>query len=66
MTDTDELMHKDCGMLVNNAMNWTVLLEIFDDRSSGKATVLTSQLPIAHYYALIGGTKILEAMLTGP
>ena len=51
-------------MLVNDAMNRTVLLEIFDDRFSGKATVFTSQLPIAHYYALIGGTKILEAMLS--
>lgn len=51
-------------MLVNNAMNRTVLLEIIDDRSSGKATVFTSQLPIENYNAMIGCTEILEAMLS--
>ena len=59
-------MFKDDDIKVPNAKNQIVLQEIIDDRSSGKAFVFTSQLPIAHCHDLIVDSKILEAILTGP
>jgi DDE domain/IstB-like ATP binding protein len=39
------------------------LLEMIDDRSAGKATIVTSQLPIEHWHGWIGDETIADAML---
>ena len=39
------------------------LLEIIDDRSASKATIITSQLPIDHWHAWIGDVTIADAIL---
>ncbi|NNN12973.1 MAG: ATP-binding protein, partial [Acidimicrobiaceae bacterium] len=39
------------------------LLEIIDDRSANRATIITSQLPIEHWLAWIGDATIADAIL---
>ena len=39
------------------------LLEIIDDRTANKATIITSQLPIEHWHAWIGDATMADAML---
>jgi hypothetical protein len=36
---------------------------MFDDRSAGKATVVTRQLPIEHWHGWIGDETLADAML---
>jgi DNA replication protein DnaC len=46
-----------------DAMVRNDLLEMIDDRSAGKATIVTSQLPIEHWHGWIGDETIADAML---
>jgi hypothetical protein len=39
------------------------LLEIIDDRSGTRATIVTSQLPVEHWHAWIGDQTIADATL---
>lgn len=39
------------------------LLELTDDRSTSKAAITTSQLPIEHWHAWIGNATIANAIL---
>ena len=39
------------------------LLEIIDDRTSSRATIITSQLPIEHWHEWIGDPTVADAML---
>jgi hypothetical protein len=46
-----------------DAMVRNDLLEMIDDRSAGKATIVTSQLPIERWHGWIGDETIADAML---
>lgn len=39
------------------------LLEMIDDRTGHKATIITSQLPVEHWHAWIDDTTIADAIL---
>lgn len=39
------------------------LLEIIDDRAGNKAPIITSQLPIEHWYAWVDDATIADAIL---
>ncbi len=39
------------------------LLEILDDRHGRKSTVVTSQLPVAHWHDAIGDPTLADAIL---
>jgi DNA replication protein DnaC len=39
------------------------LLEVLDDRSSGKATIVTSQLPVQHWHEYLAEPTIADAIL---
>ncbi|ERJ32883.1 Mobile element protein [Burkholderia sp. AU4i] len=59
----DVLLLDDWGMAPLDAMVRNDLLEMIDDRSAGKATIITSQLPIEHWHGWIGDETIADAML---
>ncbi|MPZ45220.1 MAG: hypothetical protein GEV05_17855 [Betaproteobacteria bacterium] len=41
----------------------TDLLEVLDDRTSGKATLITSQLPVEHWYEYLNDPTLADAIL---
>jgi DNA replication protein DnaC len=53
----------DWEMAPVDAMVRNDLLDMIDDRSAGKATIVTSQLPIEHWHGWIGDETIADAML---
>jgi len=36
---------------------------VLDDRTSGKATLITSQLPVEHWYAYLNDATLADAIL---
>ena len=60
---TDVLILDDWGMGALDSMTRSDLLEIIDDRSGSKATIITSQLPVEHWHAWIGDATIADAIL---
>jgi len=48
LAKTDVLLLDDWGMSGIDSQTRADLLEIIDDRAGNKATIITSQLPIAH------------------
>ena len=40
-----------------------ILLEIIEDRHGRKSTILSSQLPVAKWYEIIGESTIADAIL---
>jgi hypothetical protein len=52
---TDVLVLEDWGMSGIDTQPRADLLEIIDDRAASKATIITSQLPIEHWHACMGG-----------
>ncbi len=63
LVKTDVLVLDYWGMTRLDAQTRADLLGIIDDRSSSKATVITSQLPIEHWHAWINDATIADAML---
>ena len=63
LAKTDVLLLDDWGMAAMDAQTRADLLEIIDDRSANKATIITSQLPIEHWHAWIGDATIADAIL---
>lgn len=41
----------------------TDLLELLDDRTTGKATLITSQLPVEHWYTYLNDPTLADAIL---
>ena len=39
------------------------LLEVLDDRSGGKSTIITSQLPVEHWHEYLGDPTLADAIL---
>lgn len=63
LAKTDVLLIDDWGMVGIDSQTRADLLEIIDDRSANKATIITSQLPIEHWHAWIGDATIADAIL---
>ena len=63
LAKTDVLLLDDWGMSGLDASTRADLLEIIDDRSANKATIITSQLPIEHWHAWVGDATIADAIL---
>ena len=63
LAKTDVLLLDDWGMTGLDAYTRADLLEIIDDRSANKATIITSQLPIKHWHAWVGDATIADALL---
>ena len=59
----DLLILDDFGLqpLVNTAR--MILLEIIEDRHGRKATIISSQLPVAKWYEVIGDSTVADAIL---
>jgi len=60
---TNVLLLDDWGVASLDAMVRNDLLEMIDDRSAGKATIVTSQLPIELWHGWIGDETIADAVL---
>ncbi len=63
LAKTDVLILDDWGMGGLDSMTRSDLLEIIDDRSASKATIITSQLPVEHWHAWLGDATIADAIL---
>jgi DNA replication protein DnaC len=63
LAKTEILVLDDWGMAGIDEQTRADLLEIIDDRSACKATIITSQLPIEHWHAWIGDATIADAIL---
>ncbi|MBW8072307.1 MAG: AAA family ATPase [Ferrovum sp.] len=63
LAKVDVLLLDDFGMGGIDSTTRSDLLEIIDDRSTSRSTILTSQLPIEHWHAWIGDATIADALL---
>lgn len=54
LAQTDVLLLDDWGMAALDVQARSDLLEIIDDWTASKATIITSQLPIEHWHAWVG------------
>jgi len=59
----DLLILDDFGLQTLDASNRSVLMEIVEDRHGNRSTIITSQLPVAQWYELIGEQTIADAIL---
>lgn len=59
----DVLVLDDWGMGAIDSATRSDLLEIIDDRSATRATIITGQLPIENWHAWIGDATIADAVL---
>ena len=59
----DVLILDDWGMTPLDQAARHDLLEVIDDRSVGKSTIITSQLPIDHWHAWLNDPTIADAIL---
>ncbi len=59
----DLLILDDWGLEPLNAQQRSDLLELIDARYDHKSTLITSQLPIAHWYEMIGESTHADAIL---
>jgi DNA replication protein DnaC len=65
LAKTDVVILDDWALTSIDAATRGDLLEIIDDRAghAGKATILTTQLPVEHWHAWIGDATIADAIL---
>ena len=63
LKNTNVLVLDDWGLAAMDAQTRADLMEIIDDRSSQRATIITSQLPIEHWHEWIGDQTMADAML---
>jgi DNA replication protein DnaC len=59
----DLLILDDFGLQPLDASNRSVLMEIIEDRHGNHSTIITSQLPVAQWYEVIGEQTIADAIL---
>ena len=59
----DLLILDDFGLQPLDASNRSVLMEIVEDRHGNRSTIITSQLPVAQWYEVIGEQTIADAIL---
>ena len=59
----DLLILDDWGLKPLTAPDRNDLLEILDDRAGVRATLLTSQMPVAHWHEYLGDPQLADAIL---
>lgn len=59
----DLLILDDFGLQPFDSVSRMLLMEIFEDRHGNRATIVTSQLPVAQWYDIIGEQTIADAIL---
>jgi DNA replication protein DnaC len=60
---TDLLLLDDWGLAPIGQSERNDLLELLDDRTTGKATLITSQVPVEHWYAYLNDPTLADAIL---
>lgn len=60
---TDLLILDDWGIAPIGQLERTDLLELLDDRTTGKATLITSQLPVDNWYGYLNDPTLADAIL---
>lgn len=63
LAKTDVLVLDDWGTGAIDAATRADLLEIIDDRTGLRATVITHQLPVEHWHAWLGDPTVADAIL---
>ncbi|HEY5370791.1 MAG TPA: ATP-binding protein [Hanamia sp.] len=59
----DLLILDDFGLASLDSEARLILLEIIEDRHNRKSTIISSQLPVASWYEVIGESTIADAIL---
>ena len=59
----DLLILDDWGLAPIGQSERNDLLELLDDRTTGKATLITSQVPVEHWYAYLNDPTLADAIL---
>lgn len=59
----DVLILDEWGLAVLTDQHRRDLLEILDDRYNLRATIITSQLPVAHWHEAVGDPTLADAIL---
>jgi DNA replication protein DnaC len=59
----DLLILDDFGLAPLDSIARMILLEIIEDRHNRKSTIISSQLPVAKWYEIIGESTIADAIL---
>jgi len=63
LAKTDLLILDDWGLSTFNDENRRDLLELLEDRYDTRATIVTSQFPVEHWYEAIGDPTLADAIL---
>jgi DNA replication protein DnaC len=63
LAKTDGLILDDWGLAPLNDENRRDVLEIIEDRHDGRAPLVTSQGPVAHWYEALGAPTLADAIL---
>ena len=63
LAKVDVLVLDDWGTGAIDASTRADLLEIIDDRSAQRATIITHQLPVEHWHAWLGDPSLADAIL---
>jgi DNA replication protein DnaC len=63
LAKADVLILDEWGLAVLADQHRRDLLEILDDRYNIRATIITSQLPIAHWHEAVGDPTLADAIL---
>ena len=59
----DLLILDDFGLQDLDSTARMILLEIIEDRHGRKSTIISSQLPVAKWYEIIGDSTVADAIL---
>ena len=59
----DLLILDDFGLQLLDNNNRMMLMEIIEDRHGRKSTIISSQLPVAKWYEVIGDSTVVDAIL---
>jgi DNA replication protein DnaC len=63
LAKTDVLIWDDWALAPLSEENRRDFLEVLEDRHDRRATILTSQLPLAHWHTAIGDPTLADAIL---
>jgi DNA replication protein DnaC len=63
LAKTDVLVLDDWGLSKLTAEQRRDLLEILEDRHGSRATIITSQLPLDQWHAIIGDATLADAIM---
>ena len=63
LAKVDVLILDDWGLVKPNAENRRDLLEVLEERHGLRSTIVTSQLPVEEWHAMIGDPTLADAIL---